>query len=95
MRGLTGVIKFDNQGFRSNFELDIIELTKNGLQKIGSWNASEGVNFTRTYNEMMHQIVENLSNKTMVVTTILVSIQTTIVFLLPFLFILIFSRYLS
>ncbi|KAK9498544.1 hypothetical protein O3M35_003153 [Rhynocoris fuscipes] len=71
MRGLTGVIKFDNQGFRSNFELDIIELTKNGLQKIGSWNSTEGINFTRTYNEMIHQIVENLSNKTMIVTTIL------------------------
>ncbi|XP_073988845.1 kainate-type ionotropic glutamate receptor subunit 1D isoform X1 [Rhodnius prolixus] len=71
MRGLTGVIKFDNQGFRSNFELEIIELTKNGLQKIGSWNSTEGINFTRTYNEMIHQIVENLSNKTMIVTTIL------------------------
>ncbi|XP_014247018.1 glutamate receptor ionotropic, kainate 2-like isoform X3 [Cimex lectularius] len=71
MRGLTGVIKFDNQGFRSNFELDIIELTKTGLQKIGSWNSTEGINFTRTYNEMIHQIVENLSNKTMIVTTIL------------------------
>ncbi|XP_024216292.1 glutamate receptor ionotropic, kainate 2 isoform X2 [Halyomorpha halys] len=71
MKGLTGVIKFDNQGFRSNFELDIIELTKNGLQKIGSWNSTEGINFTRTYHEMIHQIVENLTNKTMIVTTIL------------------------
>lgn len=79
MRGLTGVIKFDNQGFRSNFELEIIELTKNGLQKIGSWNSTEGINFTRTYNEMIHQIVENLSNKTMIVTTILVIV-------LPFFF---------
>lgn len=73
MRGLTGVIKFDNQGFRSNFVLDIVELTKEGLTKIGTWNSTEGVNFTRTYGEVYTQIVESLQNKTFIVTTILVS----------------------
>ncbi|XP_066999463.2 glutamate receptor ionotropic, kainate 2 isoform X3 [Anabrus simplex] len=71
MRGLTGVIKFDNQGFRSNFLLDIVELNKDGLKKIGVWNSTEGVNFTRTYGEVYTQIVESLQNKTFVVTTIL------------------------
>ncbi|XP_054269961.1 glutamate receptor ionotropic, kainate 2 isoform X1 [Macrosteles quadrilineatus] len=73
MRGLTGVIKFDNQGFRSNFVLDIVELTKEGLTKIGTWNSTEGVNFTRTYGEVYTQIVESLQNKTFIVTTILSS----------------------
>lgn len=73
MKGLTGVIKFDNQGFRSSFSLDIIELGKDGLRKIGTWNTSEGVNLTRTYGEVYTQIVESLHNKTFIVTTILVS----------------------
>jgi ionotropic glutamate receptor len=73
MRGLTGVIKFDHQGFRSDFVLDIIELSKEGLKKIGTWNSTEGVNFTRTYGEAYTQIVEIIQNKTFVVTTILVS----------------------
>ncbi|XP_031331870.1 glutamate receptor ionotropic, kainate 2-like [Photinus pyralis] len=73
MRGLTGVIKFDHQGFRSDFTLDIVELSREGLKKIGTWNASAGVNFTRTYGEAYTQIVEILQNKTFVVTTILVS----------------------
>ncbi|XP_063242515.1 glutamate receptor ionotropic, kainate 2 [Bacillus rossius redtenbacheri] len=73
MPGLTGVIKFDNQGFRSNFALDVVELSKDGLVKIGTWNSTEGVNFTRTYNEAYTQIVESLQNKTLVVTTILSS----------------------
>ncbi|XP_066262969.1 glutamate receptor ionotropic, kainate 2 [Euwallacea similis] len=73
MRGLTGVIKFDHQGFRSDFMLDIVELTRDGLKKIGTWNASEGVNFTRTYGEAYTQIVEIIQNKTFVVTTILSS----------------------
>ncbi|XP_050309100.1 glutamate receptor ionotropic, kainate 2 isoform X3 [Anthonomus grandis grandis] len=73
MRGLTGVIKFDHQGFRSDFMLDIVELTREGLKKIGTWNSSEGVNFTRTYGEAYSQIVEIIQNKTFVVSTILSS----------------------
>lgn len=72
MKGLTGVIKFDYQGFRSDFTLDIIELTRDGLQKAGTWNSSEGVNYTRSYGENQKQIVEILQNKTLIVTTILV-----------------------
>lgn len=85
MKGLTGVIKFDHQGFRSDFTLDIIELTREGLQKAGIWNSSEGVNYTRSYGENQKQIVEILQNKTLIVTTILVSISTTDINLpLPF-----------
>uniref|UniRef100_A0A2A4J849 Glutamate receptor 1 n=1 Tax=Heliothis virescens TaxID=7102 RepID=A0A2A4J849_HELVI len=73
MKGLTGVIKFDHQGFRSDFTLDIIELTRDGLQKAGTWNSSEGVNYTRSYGENQKQIVEILQNKTLIVTTILSS----------------------
>jgi ionotropic glutamate receptor len=73
MTGLTGIIKFDNQGFRSDFILDIIELnTKDGLKKIGSWNSTKGINFTRSYGEIYTQIVDSLHNKTFIVTTILV-----------------------
>nr|QHN69189.1 ionotropic receptor 8 [Sirex nitobei] len=74
MSGLTGVIKFDHQGFRTDFVLDIIELnSKEGLKKIGTWNSTEGVNFTRTYGDVYTQIVESLQNKTFIVTTILSS----------------------
>lgn len=77
MQGLTGVIKFDNQGFRSSFSLDIIELGREGLRKIGTWNSTKGVNLTRTYGEIYTQIVESLQNKTFLVTTILVSATFT------------------
>jgi len=74
MTGLTGIIKFDHQGFRSDFVLDIIELNnKEGLKKIGTWNSTKGINFTRSYGDVYSQIVENLQNKTFIVTTLLVS----------------------
>ena len=34
MEGLTGRIKFDSRGLRTDFELEIVELKKDGLQKV-------------------------------------------------------------
>ncbi|XP_058127389.1 glutamate receptor ionotropic, kainate 2-like [Anopheles ziemanni] len=47
IHGLTRSIKFDHQGHRSDFLLDIIELGPAGLEKVGVWNSTEGLNFTR------------------------------------------------
>ena len=77
MEGLTGRIKFDSLGFRSDFDLDVIELKKEGLVKVGSWNQGVGVNFTRNYTESYTEIVESLHNKTLKITTILVSSSTS------------------
>ena len=74
MEGLTGKIRFDTLGFRSDFHLDIVELKKEGLVKVGTWNHGAGVNFTRNYTESYSEIVESLHNKTLKITTILVSI---------------------
>lgn len=73
IQGLTDIIKFDHQGFRTDFVLDIIELSPTGLRKVGRWNSTRGVNFTRSYGDHQKDIVEYLQNKTLVVTTILVS----------------------
>lgn len=72
MKGLTNVIKFDHQGFRTDFILDVIELSPVGLRTVGNWNSTQGVNFTRTFGEQQMEIVENLKNKTLIITTILV-----------------------
>uniref|UniRef100_A0A0A1XQS4 Glutamate receptor 1 n=2 Tax=Zeugodacus cucurbitae TaxID=28588 RepID=A0A0A1XQS4_ZEUCU len=73
MKGLTNVIKFDHQGFRTDFVLDIIELGPLGIRKIGTWNSTlpEGINFTRTYSQKQREIEANLKNKTLTITTIL------------------------
>lgn len=41
--GLTGLVKFDYEGFRTNIELQIIELTEYGIHDKGTWNTSTGV----------------------------------------------------
>lgn len=71
MEGLSGRIQFDSQGFRSNFQLDIIELRKEGLIQVGSWESLTGANFSRNYTEQVTEVVESLHNKTVIVSTIL------------------------
>ncbi|KAJ3628095.1 hypothetical protein MTP99_015421 [Tenebrio molitor] len=45
--GLTGVVHFDTEGFRRDFVLDILELTSDGLSKIGSWDSGVGLTISR------------------------------------------------
>lgn len=77
MTGLTGLVKFDHEGFRTDFKLDILELTAEGLMKKGTWNLTEGVNFTQTY-EMEEPVgpSNDLRNVTFVVMISLVSFNT-------------------
>lgn len=82
IQGLTNIIKFDHQGFRTDFVLDIIELSTTGLRKVGQWNSTRGVNFTRSYGDHQKEIVEYLQNKTLIVTTILVSMMKVTLHLL-------------
>ncbi|XP_046669515.1 glutamate receptor ionotropic, kainate 2-like [Homalodisca vitripennis] len=50
-QGITGLVKFDNEGFRTDFRLDILDLKPEGLRKTGTWNITDGVNFTQLEND--------------------------------------------
>ena len=63
MEGLPGTIKFDQHGLRSDFKLEIVELKKDGLQKVGVWMEEKGANFTRKFTESYNEIVDSLQNK--------------------------------
>uniref|UniRef100_A0A1B0GMF5 Receptor ligand binding region domain-containing protein n=1 Tax=Phlebotomus papatasi TaxID=29031 RepID=A0A1B0GMF5_PHLPP len=71
-RGLSYDIHFDNKGLRTDFLLDVIELGPAGLQKVGTWNSTEGLNLTRHYQILTADSDENsLRNKTFIVLTAL------------------------
>ncbi|XP_069976848.1 glutamate receptor ionotropic, kainate 2-like [Penaeus vannamei] len=65
--GLTGFIKFDALGFRTDFALDIVELGMQNLTKAGTWRLDTGANYTRTFQETLKKVVDGLQNKTLVV----------------------------
>lgn len=75
IRGLTGDIRFDVQGKRTDFVVGIIELASAGVLKVGTWNSSTGLNFSRIYVESSAEFdASSLKNMTFRVLTSLVKI---------------------
>ncbi|EDS27909.1 ionotropic glutamate receptor subunit ia [Culex quinquefasciatus] len=70
IHGLTRGVKFDHEGHRSDFLLDIVELGPAGLEKVGVWNSTEGLNFTRK-KELTALALDDgtLQNRTFIVLT--------------------------
>ncbi|XP_057367560.1 glutamate receptor ionotropic, kainate 2-like [Daphnia carinata] len=70
MEGLTGLIKFDTQGYRTFFYLSIMELTPDGLTTVSSWNPIDGANVTRpTVTDATVISDDHLINKTFIVSS--------------------------
>ncbi|XP_050585066.1 glutamate receptor ionotropic, kainate 2-like [Bombus affinis] len=67
MEGLTGLIKFDTAGFRSNFQLDIVRVTENGLKKIGIWNSTNDVEWLLEARPQKSEEELSLQNKTFLI----------------------------
>ncbi|KAK8767268.1 hypothetical protein V5799_005943 [Amblyomma americanum] len=49
--GLTGIVRLDNKGVRSDFKLYVTELGLDGLEEIGTWAPSTGLNITQDEDE--------------------------------------------
>lgn len=75
MRGLSGEIQFDQHGNRENFQLEVLELASEGLKKVGTWNATKGIQSSRgkTFDSGSTD-VDVLRNKTLIILTVLVSL---------------------
>ncbi|XP_034827944.1 glutamate receptor ionotropic, kainate 2-like [Maniola hyperantus] len=63
--GITGQIKVDNTtGERTNFNVEIMELSNSGFNIIAQWNAEEGFKYARTPSEVSDLLAEKWQNKT-------------------------------
>ncbi|XP_061633083.1 glutamate receptor ionotropic, kainate 3 isoform X1 [Phyllopteryx taeniolatus] len=70
--GLTGRLSFNKTtGLRTDFDLDIISLKEDGLEKVGKWSVSGGLNITEVPKRKGMNITESLANRSLVITTIL------------------------
>lgn len=41
--GLSGPVRFDTAGFRSDFRLEIVSLSREGLKKVGNWRSTNSI----------------------------------------------------
>uniref|UniRef100_A0A8C4EXV8 Glutamate receptor n=1 Tax=Dicentrarchus labrax TaxID=13489 RepID=A0A8C4EXV8_DICLA len=70
--GLTGRLSFNKtSGLRTDFDLDIISLKEDGLEKVGKWSASGGLNITEVPKRKGMNITDSLANRSLVISTIL------------------------
>ncbi|XP_059486426.1 glutamate receptor ionotropic, kainate 2-like isoform X2 [Neocloeon triangulifer] len=68
-KGLTGPVRFDNVGLRTDFTLDLIEWQRGNLVKTAAWDPQIGINHTMSDGEIRNLIIENLQNKTFIVSS--------------------------
>ncbi|XP_017773931.1 PREDICTED: glutamate receptor ionotropic, kainate 2-like [Nicrophorus vespilloides] len=69
---VTGTIKFNEVGKRSDFNLHFAEIISGRVEKIAVWGPENGpnaLNFTRSVHEQMQQIVENLQKTVVIVSS--------------------------
>ncbi|XP_029307089.1 glutamate receptor ionotropic, kainate 3 [Cottoperca gobio] len=70
--GLTGRLSFNKtSGLRTDFDLDIVSLKEEGLEKVGKWSVSGGLNITELPKRKGMNITDSLANRSLVITTIL------------------------
>ncbi|XP_014297240.1 glutamate receptor ionotropic, kainate 2 isoform X2 [Microplitis demolitor] len=67
MKGLTGLIKFHTNGFRSDFKLNIVRLTPDGLKTIGNWNSTNSVEWISEPPPVLAEGELDLANQTFTV----------------------------
>lgn len=65
-------MKLDNQGFRTDFQLDVVELSMGGLIKTGYWNTTKRLNITNVIKVKQHESQNDLLKKNFVVIIALV-----------------------
>lgn len=64
---MTGRIIFNEEGHRSDFYLEVLELDQDGFKKIAIWDPKDGINYTRSQSDVYSQITQSLHNKTIIV----------------------------
>ncbi|TWW79928.1 Glutamate receptor ionotropic, kainate 2 [Takifugu flavidus] len=75
--GLTGRITFNRtNGLRTDFDLDVISLREEGLEKIGTWDPLSGLNMTDNQKGKTTNVSDSLSNRSLIISTILVRFHT-------------------
>ncbi|KAJ8874759.1 hypothetical protein PR048_025625, partial [Dryococelus australis] len=72
-RGLTGRVHFDTEGFRTDLELQVVDLGKEGLRKVGSWDPMSDLQLSLPPKPSLLDPDETLWNKTLVILTAVVS----------------------
>lgn len=62
--GLSGPIQFDENGYRTDFTLQILDISDDGFRQIGTWDPANRVSRTISEEDSLAQYSAALRNKT-------------------------------
>lgn len=69
--GLTGEIKLHEKGYRADFNLQLHDLTREGLKAVAKWNSVDGLVYVGNYSNVLSEnYKELLKNKTLTIVTL-------------------------
>lgn len=72
IEGLTGDIRFSEEGRRQNYSLEIVEMTvSSGIVKVAEWSDRHGFTMENKYNDILQSHGDYEKNRTYVFTTML------------------------
>lgn len=71
VKGLTGYLRLDDNGLRTDFALNVIELKSTGFEKVGTWTRRTGIRYSRGYmQQKQEELTDVIQNRTFRVSTI-------------------------
>lgn len=68
-KGVTGLVSFDQKGFRNSFLISVMTTTEEGLVKVGTWSEEKGLQVTDDF--LSYYVKISMVNKTLVVATLI------------------------
>lgn len=69
--GLTGEIRVDESGYRTDFDLQLYDLTRKGLKVVAKWTSTGGLKYVGNYSSVISEnYKELLKNKTLTIVTL-------------------------
>nr|CAD7405464.1 unnamed protein product [Timema poppensis] len=69
--GMTGMVRFDEEGRRTDFTLDVVEVYRDGVTKTAIWDSINGLSLVRSYNDTLAEVQRNVQDKIFIVASII------------------------
>nr|CAD7599303.1 unnamed protein product [Timema genevievae] len=69
--GMTGMVRFDEEGRRTDLSLDVVEVYRDGVTKTAVWDSINGLSLVRSYNDTLAEVQRNVQDKIFIVASII------------------------
>nr|CAD7570804.1 unnamed protein product [Timema californicum] len=69
--GMTGMVRFDEEGRRTDLTLHVVEVYRDGVTKTAVWDSINGLSLVWSYNDTLAEVQRNVQDKIFIVASII------------------------